>query len=112
MRLLRAIAVPIGVLAALAAAPASADTYPVHGRVLAVPGPGIAIVAVTAEAGTHPAQTRQFHIAGKDVNVGDEIDAYLDPATETLSDVAGARNTEGVSQASIVLDASVFTEPG
>ncbi len=88
--------------------PALADVYPIHGHVLTVIAPDSAIVAIDAVPGNYGGQTRRFRIIGKPVKAGDDIDAYLDTNEQTLAEIAGARNTEGVSQASIVLDASVF----
>ena len=95
-------------LTACVATAVLADIYPIHGHVLTVIAPDSAIVAIDGVPGNYGAQTRKFRIIGKPVKAGDDIDAYLDSTEQTLTEIAGARNTEGVTQASIILDAAVF----
>jgi hypothetical protein len=98
----------IAALCFIGVQPASADIYPIHGHVLTVIAPDSAIVAIDGVPGNYGAQTRRFRIIGKAVKAGDDIDAYLDSNAQTLTEIAGARNTEGVTQSSIILDAAVF----
>jgi hypothetical protein len=42
------------------------------------------------------------------VTVGQDVDGYLNVNTQTFTEIAAPRVTEGVSQASIILDAIVF----
>jgi hypothetical protein len=81
---------------------------PVHGRILAVPAPGNAVIAIDASVESGPAQTRKVKIVGAPVSVGQDVDGYLNAGTRTFTEVPPPRVTEGVSQASIILDAIVF----
>jgi hypothetical protein len=81
---------------------------PVHGRILALPAPGTAVVAIDASVENGPAQTLKVKIVGAPVTVGQDVDGYLNVNTQTFTEIAAARVTEGVSQSSIILDAIVF----
>jgi hypothetical protein len=81
---------------------------PVHGHVLAVQPHGTAVIAIDASVENGPAQTRTFKVIGAPVSVGQDVDGYLAAGTRTFTEVPPPRLTEGVSQASIILDAAVF----
>jgi len=81
---------------------------PVHGHVLAVQAHGSAVIAIDASVESGPAQTRAFKVVGAPVSVGQDVDGYIAAGTHTFTEAPPPRLTEGVSQASIVLDAAVF----
>jgi hypothetical protein len=80
----------------------------VHGRVLAVPAHGSAVIAIDASVENGPAQTRAFKVVGAPVTVGQDVDGYIAAGARTFTEIPPPRLTEGVSQASIILDAAVF----
>ena len=84
-----------------------AFAMPVHGRVISVPADGTAVIAVDATSGD-PGKTSTFHVKGASVSPGDTIDGDFSPATNILTIAPPDRNTEAVSNNSIVLDAVVF----
>jgi protein SCO1 len=76
----------MGAVGATAARAATARTFPVHGRALAVPAPGTVVAALDGVPAMYPAQTRRYRSAAH-FQAGETFDAYLDPVTATLGDV-------------------------